>query len=180
MSTLTTLIGEIDQHLEYAIEQDKQGAQPQFNVSEQELFRRYILTVTGPLKVAIPIDDLAEVSVLPPIKYLPNLPQWILGVVNLREEIVSVVDLPGLLEDNRAVRKGERVAVVKNERVKVGVVIDNIIGTVSLPESSITLTEEAESPLFSETVTMDETIYSLLTAENMLNFKKLIDYYEEH
>lgn len=180
MSTLSTIVLEIDQQLDQAIKLEGQELQTQFQITEQEHFRRYILTKIGALKIAVPIDDLSEVSVLPQIKHLPNLPTWILGIVNLREEIVSVIDLNGLLALDSSHRKGERVAVIKNDMIKVGVVIDQILGTVSLPDSSIQQVSDETTGMFTQVLLMDEVEYGLLTAEMLLNFKKLTDYYEEH
>jgi hypothetical protein len=60
--------------------------------------RRYVLTGMGSLRLALPLDGLAEVGPLPKITPLPNLPSWILGIVNVRSEIIPVIDLAEFLD----------------------------------------------------------------------------------
>jgi len=80
---------------------------------------------------AFPIDNVLEVSRPPDITSVPNLPEWVLGVTNLRGDILSLVDL-GLflgLKPNRASHTA-RMVVLKEvgQDFSVGVIIDQVHG----------------------------------------------------
>jgi purine-binding chemotaxis protein CheW len=55
--------------------------------------RRYIHFRIGSVDMAIAIESVLETGHLPEIVPLPHLPPWIRGVIQIRGEIVSVVDL---------------------------------------------------------------------------------------
>ena len=93
---LQNLILKIDEQL--AEVTDKAAIVEQQVAAAREEMRRYILVRIGDLHLAIAIDDLSEVGPLPAITLLPNLPFWIQGIVNIRSEIVSVIDFGGFLD----------------------------------------------------------------------------------
>ena len=87
---LHTLLGNIDLQLKEALNETA-VAELQPKVERVE-YSRYILVEVGSLKLALSIENLAEIGALPPITFLPNLPSWIQGVVSIRSEIISVID----------------------------------------------------------------------------------------
>ena len=97
MLDLHNLIRNIDDQLVEVT--DKAAIVEQQAAESREEMRRYILVGIGTLHLAIAIDDLSEVGPLPAITLLPNLPSWIQGIVNIRSEIVSVIDFGGFLKD---------------------------------------------------------------------------------
>lgn len=69
----------------------------------------HIAFVLGGEEMALAINSLQEIGALPPITPLPNLPGWIKGIVQIRGEILSVVDfvaLFGLVEERGAGQRG--------------------------------------------------------------------------
>lgn len=179
MSELSTIIDELDKQLEKAVSREDQSL-ARLYATEQEQLKRYLLTGIGKVDVAIPIDDLFEVGEMPKITSLPNLPQWLLGVVNLREEIISVVSLRGLIFSEFDKNIGNRLAVLRNDKTKIGISVDRIFGTVSISDSSKILA--SETPLgsvlpdvFPEALLSDGKVYTLVAAEKLLNYDKLIN-----
>ncbi len=89
----------------------------------------YILLSIGTARLAVALEDLAEVGDVPAVTRLPNLPDWLTGITNIRGEIVSVVDLPLFLRWH--VEKGARrtrMAVLRHQRTKVALLIDKVLG----------------------------------------------------
>lgn len=127
---LYTLIQNIDTELLEVMRSSVPANQQ--SIPEQEKLTKYILVSTGTLHLAIAIDDLSEVGPLPAITFLPNLPQWIQGIVNIRSEIISVIDFAGFLKlSGQGVCDGNRFVVLKHRKQRIGVRLDRIIGTVS-------------------------------------------------
>lgn len=177
---LYRLIERIDSDLEEAL----QLAPPveQRLVAEEEIPRKYILVATGSLNLAIAIDDLAEVGPLPAITFLPNLPSWIQGIINVRGEIVSVIDLPGFLGLAGATRsEGSRLVVVRHEKIKVGIRLDRIGGTVSRTVAETKALQgypgdAVDASLFVAGIPLENTLYSILNVRSFLTAPRLLDY----
>ena len=56
---------------------------------------KYVVFQIEDEQYALPSDKVVEVVRMLPVTVIPNLPDWILGIANLRGDIVSVVDLAG-------------------------------------------------------------------------------------
>lgn len=72
------------------------------------------------------------------IMEFPKAPNFIEGLMNLRGEVIPVVNLRKRLgmEVNNDLRNG-RVVILKIEKKKIGVILDNIIKTLELEENEI-------------------------------------------
>lgn len=184
MNTLSSIIENIDSQLANASESKDHSSYSPFLAGVQEQLRRYIQVTAGGLSLAIPIDDMYEVGHLPDITNLPNLPEWILGIVSLREEVISVVDLNNLFFGIKTdIKRSSRLVVLQKGQMKIGIVIDHIIATISRPDSdrtvvSNTLLHQAAPEVFQESMVIDDEVFHLLEANSLFAFDRLINYYD--
>ncbi|WP_163340079.1 chemotaxis protein CheW [Desulfopila sp. IMCC35008] len=184
MNTLSSIIENIDSQLATARDSKDHSSYSPFLSGVQEQLRRYIQVTAGGLSLAVPIDDLYEVGHLPGITTLPNLPAWILGIVSLREEIISVVDLNNLFFSMKTdIKKSSRLVVLQKGQMKVGIVIDRIIATISRPDSDRTvvtnsLLHKAAPEVFQESIVIDDEVFHLLEARSFFAFDRLLNYYD--
>jgi chemotaxis signal transduction protein len=84
--------------------------------------------------LAIPLSSALEIGRQPRITPLPNLPSWVLGVTNIRGEIISMVDLKiffGLTTHSGWVRN-PRFMVLRGNEMKVGILVDRILGIMAI------------------------------------------------
>jgi len=100
---------------------------------------KHIMFSLAGAKYAMPLGQVIEISRVPKLMPLPNVPEWLLGVTNLRGDIVSVVDLHaflGLPSDSR--RDASRMCVVRAERQEMitGLMVDRVDGLASLAGES--------------------------------------------
>lgn len=185
MTTLSSVIEKIDRDLAGAREHHASPRLSPFLTGEQEKLRRYIQVAAGELRFVVPIDDLSEVGPLPEVTPLPNLPAWILGIVSLREEIISVVDINRFLfPEVTHFSQGKRLIILKSGKIKVGVLIDQIIATVSRPDSDRvsaagTPLAKAAPKVFSQGMESDGVFFHLLEAPIFLGYDRLMNYYEQ-
>ena len=89
-----------------------------------------IFTLDG-ASYSFPIASVTEIGRLLAVTPLPNVPEWVAGVANLRGDIISVVDLRrflGLGEDQAA--RGGRMLVVRSqtEEIHTALVVDAVRG----------------------------------------------------
>ena len=86
----------------------------------------------------VPIHLVHEIVRLPEITAVPDAPDYIEGVINLRGKIVSIVDLRKRFGETRieASRKN-RILVAEIESKMVGLIVDAASEVIRLPESEI-------------------------------------------
>lgn len=183
MNTLQEIISTLDQQLAYAEKVSEASSEYSISETELEQVKKYVLVRMGETGVAIPITGLFEIGPLPSVTVLPNLPGWIKGIVNLRGEIVSVVDLIEFLTKKVKERgKDQRLAVLQAGKVKVGVLVDRIVATVNRPDSELTARVETENDRYDfvckSALNLDGYSYDVLDVRSLLNLKSLRNYYE--
>lgn len=143
---------------------------------------KYILVEVGSHSLAIQIDSLAEVGAVPKITFLPNLPVWILGIMNIRSEIISMVDFAGFLqEDQGAQGRQKKLVVLRSNKVKVGIAVDSIVATVTKNRSEILssvvgISTSIGKDLFIESILVDGRSYAILDVDNLLTHPRLVDF----
>ena len=92
---------------------------------------KHVLFVLNESHYAVPLTNVLELQRLPQITALPNVPDWLRGVTNLRSEVLSVVDLRSLLglpaTDNSM---SQRLIVVRStrEEISTGWIVDRVAG----------------------------------------------------
>lgn len=126
----------------------------------------------GDLRAAVPLAHAVEIGRHPRITALPNLPGWVLGVSNVRGEIVSMVDLAAFLGLDRP-RSGakRRFIVARNMEMRVGLVVDRILGIRALdparraPEAP---GEAAWHRFVREELPLEEGVLHLIDVEGLL------------
>lgn len=97
---------------------------------------RICLFSIGDDMYAIPVNLLTEIIIPPKIFPVPTTPSHVLGVINLRGNIVPVVDIRPALDLPKRLVPGQ-IAIVKHETITLGIVVDNVSEVVGVPESSI-------------------------------------------
>ena len=95
----------------------------------------------------VPINLVHEIVRLPEITAVPDAPDYIEGVINLRGKIVSIVDLRKRFGESQieASRKN-RILVAEIDRKMVGLIVDAASEVIRLPETEI----EAPPEVFQE------------------------------
>lgn len=141
---------------------------------------RCVLIAIGNARFIIPIAGVAEVGSLPQVTDLPNLPAWIYGVVSLRGEVVSVIDLVGYFDWKVGITgNGGRLVVIQHQEMKVGIRVDRIIGSVNI-DLQENVERDVEWPavdgvVFPEACTIDKEIYCVINVAKLLQEKKMVD-----
>lgn len=85
---------------------------------------------------AVPVDVLAEIIIPQKIFPVPTTPSHVLGVINLRGNIVPVVDIRPALSLPQQSVPGQ-IAILKLGAMMLGIVVDNVSAVIPVPESTI-------------------------------------------
>ena len=92
---------------------------------------KHVLFMLNESHYAVPLANVLELQRLPHITLLPNVPDWLRGVTNLRGDVLSVVDLRSLLGLPVAESiVSQRLIVVRStrEEISTGWVVDRVTG----------------------------------------------------
>ncbi len=103
-------------------------------VPEEEI--RVCLFSMGEDLYAIPVELLTEIIISQKIFPVPTTPLHVLGVINLRGNIVPIVDIRAALSLPRQSTPGQ-IAIIRYGAVMLGIVVDNVSEVVSVPVSSV-------------------------------------------
>jgi purine-binding chemotaxis protein CheW len=92
----------------------------------------------GPETFGVPITCVHEIVRVPEITNVPDSPEYVEGVINLRGKIVSVVDLRKRLGAQLTARdKKNRVIVVESDGKLVGLIVDAASEVMKIPHAEI-------------------------------------------
>ena len=102
---------------------------------EEEI--RVCLFSIGEDSYAIPVDLLTEIIVPQKIFPVPTTPSHVLGIINLRGNIVPVVDIRQTLSLPQQSGSAGQIAVIKHGALTIGIVVDSVFEVTSVPMSSV-------------------------------------------
>ncbi len=103
-------------------------------VPEEEI--RICLFSMGGDYYAVTVDVLAEIIIPQKIFSVPTTPSHVIGVINLRGNIVPIVDIRPVL--SLAPQTGvNQIAIIRHQQTIIGIVVDSVSEVVAVPLSSI-------------------------------------------
>ena len=86
----------------------------------------------------VPITSLHEIVRVPEITAVPDAPDYLEGVINLRGKIVSVMDLRKRFGDKEAaVKKNNRILVVEHAGRLAGLIVDSASEVLKIPSDAV-------------------------------------------
>jgi purine-binding chemotaxis protein CheW len=98
-----------------------------------------VLAVSASNEVyGFPLSAIREILVPPPIAEVPRAPSAVLGVISVRGQIITVVDLPSALnlESHRSSDEG-RILLLDIEDELIGVAVDHVVQVYRMDPSQI-------------------------------------------
>ncbi|HCL80686.1 MAG TPA: hypothetical protein DHW81_00140, partial [Nitrospiraceae bacterium] len=123
-----------------------------------------------------------EIINLPQVTKMPQSPNYIEGITNLRGRIIPVVNLKKLVRLKRGDSAGEKVIVVTSGRVTFGVLVDGITGVVDKEDSEIEPTEnimKAHIEQVSGVAKVNDRLITILDAKKLIPMEDMSIFEEE-
>ena len=94
--------------------------------------QQYLLFQSNDLRIGIEVEYVVETIINHSITRLPLVPNYVRGVINLRGEVIPIVDIR-----LRLGQRGERndsVIVINVNDTQMGIVVDQVVQMVKLPK----------------------------------------------
>lgn len=83
----------------------------------------------GGMHLVTEVDDVNEVVILPELVKIPGIDQWVLGLVNIRSNLIPAIDLRSYLTGEPSkLTKHTRMLVINQPGGQAGLVVDEVFG----------------------------------------------------
>lgn len=143
--------------------------------------RRHIVFLTAGTRYALEIGQVIEVGTVPPITPLPGVPKWLLGVSNLRGDILAVLDFRQFLghgPQGAADRHRMLVLQAGTAPLTAGLVVDQVFGVGSVDPAAVRppIRPVENNPVHQFLVgvlEVEDELVGLLDAEKLLTSREL-------
>lgn len=132
-----------------------------------------VIFALGEIELAIDITDVREIDRLSPVTRLPHVPDYVEGVINLRGQLVPIVDLRTRLGlRQKAASKTARIIVVDIGDRCMGMIVDRVCEVARIPADQIDNSESVLAGLAAEYVAglakIEGRVVILLAVQNIL------------
>lgn len=139
---------------------------------------RFIEFDLGIESYAIPLLSIKEVIPVPETTPLPNSPSYFIGIMNLRGQIISVVDLRNKLKIKAKEKNAEEVVLIVDiEGISIGLVVDSINKVLTVPLDQIVEVPEVKSQVNAQYIRGvfrgNEKLTIMLDIEGILSIKEI-------
>lgn len=116
----------------------------EFNEQEEDTQKSKYLTFNiGSETYAIEIRYVTEIIGIQPITEVPEVPEYIKGIINLRGKIIPVMDVR-LRFKKPFLEYAERtcVIVIDVEEISIGLIVDSVAEVITIPDSDVVMPPE--------------------------------------
>lgn len=132
----------------------------------------------GREEFAVEVTQVREIMRMEEITRMPKSPHFVEGIINLRGQIIAVVELAKRLNLEAGERGGDtRIIVVEAEDIKVGMIVDSVsevlrIGADTV-EPSPTLAADVSAAYLRGVVKLDNRLIILLDLTKVLSLQEI-------
>ncbi|OUM88361.1 MAG: chemotaxis protein CheW [Bacillus thermozeamaize] len=146
--------------------------------------QQYVLFELAGQEYGVNVHQVLSIERIPEITRVPRTPKFVMGVMNLRGEVLPVIDLRKRFalesfEGKEAQREQQRIIVVKLEEITVGMVVDMVRDVLSISAEQIepppSLVGGIQADYLDGMAKVGERVMVLLNLEKTLNQKELTE-----
>ncbi len=133
---------------------------------------KYVVFCLGADFFAVSTDKVSEAIQMLAITPLPNVPEWLLGIADLRGTMISVVNLQKLLDmPDTTVSPRTKFVVLKSPDFPstVALAVDRLSEIIALPNEEIQFIKDGKTPLVLGKAMYTFNTLTLLNVENLLS-----------
>ncbi|HWQ30948.1 MAG TPA: chemotaxis protein CheW, partial [Negativicutes bacterium] len=113
-------------------------AQDMMELEEDTQKDKYLTFILGNESYGIEIKHVTEIIGIQPVTEVPELPDYVRGIINLRGKIVPVMDVRlRFKKPYREYNERTCVIVIDISNVAIGLIVDSVAEVISIPASEI-------------------------------------------
>ena len=97
--------------------------------------QKYLIFMAGHLKLGVAAEDVVEILNNQVITYLPMVPDYIRGIINMRGQMVPILDIRARL--GMEPQEESLVVVLNLDDVQLGILVDGVDQMLDIPKANI-------------------------------------------
>jgi len=145
---------------------------------EQDKIIEFVVFAMGDEEFAADIDQVREVITKGTLTPIPDSPDFVEGITNVRGEITVAVDLKrGLSLKSAREAESKHIVITEQENSLFGLIVDEVTEVLRIPESRIKPTPEAVTRMkrvyISGVITVEDRLIILLDLSKVLSTESL-------
>lgn len=135
---------------------------------QQEKIERESVVVfqVGEENYGTPISNVKEIVKAPPISTIPQTSPYLVGVTNVRGNIIAVLDAQMRISGSTTATAKNFLLVINNENIKLGILVESVPFTITVDKKSINNSTNVIQNLSEE----DKFVSGLVKHENKMVF----------
>lgn len=145
-------------------------------VEEDESHLEVVEFMLAHERYALELTHIRDVYPLKDLTPLPGTPDFVLGIINVRGQIISIVDIKKFFDlPEKLLTNLNRVIILQSDEMEFGILADEILGTRSIPEGNIQTSLPTLTGIRAEYlkgVTGDRVV--ILDGEKILSDEKIV------
>lgn len=119
---------------------------------------------------AVGTDKVEEITKTTNSTNVPNAPEWVEGLINLRGNVISLIDLGFLLKVEEPLSYNN-IIICHNEEEKIGLLVEEIIGVREIEPSMINKVNQSAQEGILGIVQLEEFIANIIDVDMLLDSK---------
>ncbi|MGG0667969.1 chemotaxis protein CheW [Sporosarcina koreensis] len=128
-----------------------------------------VIVQCGQEEYALPVDTVVSIEKLERVNPIPHLPDYMLGLMKIRGELVPILDFQQILYGKSAKDDpNARIVVVQTENLFIGLLVLDAKEILDIPESKLTssgLMAYSRTPYFKTVANLEERMITVVDAE---------------
>lgn len=114
-------------------------------IAQEETFedvnQKYLEVVEfqiGKEKFGVELNFVGKVNAIECLTKIPGLPNFFRGVINVRGEIIPVLDIPKFFGQKEiAISDASKTIIARHEQTVIGILADDVLGVIKIPENEL-------------------------------------------
>ncbi|MGN7387679.1 chemotaxis protein CheW [Sporosarcina sp. SAFN-015] len=128
-----------------------------------------VIIQCGQEEYALPVETVVSIEKLERVNPIPHLPEYMLGLMKIRGELVPILDFQQILYGNTAKDDpNARIVVVQTEYLFIGLLVLDAKEILDIPESNLTssgLMAYSRTPYFKTVANLEDRMITVVDAE---------------
>ena len=153
--------------------------------------KKVVVFHAGKEEYALPIEHVVSIEKLERVSPIPHLPNFVLGLVKVRGELIPVLDLATILYNRSSnVEKGQFLLVIHTETLQVGLVVEEAKEILEVPDHAmkdVGLLAYSKTKYFSGVINLENRLITTIdpdvlveSLEGMKEIKKYVNEQKTH
>lgn len=117
---------------------------------------------------AITTDRVEEISKQIPSTKVPNAPDWVEGLINLRGNVVTLLNLSKLLQQTDSVCYNN-IIIINNESEKIGLMVKDVVQVMDIDDNEIQKLNDNESDEILGILKVTNMVINIIDLEILLS-----------